>query len=48
LNAEWPKGDDIHNALGDWKAERKAAGLAWISVPEHRRSALKHPENLDF
>ena len=48
LNAEWPKGDDIHNALGDWKARRKSAGLAWISVPEHRRSAMKHPDNLDF
>jgi hypothetical protein len=48
LNAEWPTGDDIHNALGDWKAKRTAADRAWASIPEHRKPALKHPETLDF
>ena len=47
LNPEWPKGEDIHNALGNWKAKRKAAELAWESIPGRLRSSLQHPEPLD-
>jgi hypothetical protein len=48
LKADWPKTTGhIHSALTDAQTKRKAAGLAWISVPEDQRSSLKPPKDLD-